>query len=42
LVVNAGGPPAGRFDDFEDQDWYDAFELTIKADLESTKKARPK
>ena len=29
LVVNAGGPPAGRFDDFEEQDWYDAFELTL-------------
>jgi 3-oxoacyl-[acyl-carrier protein] reductase len=29
LVVNAGGPPAGRFDDFGEQDWYDAFELTL-------------
>ena len=29
LVVNAGGPPAGRFDDFEDDAWYDAFELTL-------------
>ena len=29
LVVNAGGPPAGRFDDFDEQDWYDAFELTL-------------
>ena len=29
LVINAGGPPAGRFDDFEEQDWYNAFELTL-------------
>lgn len=29
LVVNAGGPPAGRFDDFGEDDWYDAFELTL-------------
>ncbi len=29
LVVNAGGPPAGKFDDFTDQDWADAFELTL-------------
>ena len=25
LVVNAGGPPTGGFDDFTDQDWQDAF-----------------
>ncbi|MCA9985861.1 MAG: SDR family oxidoreductase [Anaerolineales bacterium] len=29
LVINAGGPPAGRFDDFNEQQWYDAFELTL-------------
>lgn len=29
LVINAGGPPAGRFDDFEEADWYNAFELTL-------------
>ncbi len=29
LVVNAGGPPAGNFDDFEDVDWQSAFELTL-------------
>jgi 3-oxoacyl-[acyl-carrier protein] reductase len=29
LVVNAGGPPAGNFDDFEDGDWQAAFELTL-------------
>jgi 3-oxoacyl-[acyl-carrier protein] reductase len=29
LVVNAGGPPAGKFDDFDDSDWLAAFELTL-------------
>jgi 3-oxoacyl-[acyl-carrier protein] reductase len=29
LVVNAGGPPAGKFDDFADSDWQAAFELTL-------------
>ncbi len=29
LVVNAGGPPAGRFDDLDDSEWYKAFELTM-------------
>ncbi len=29
LVVNAGGPPAGKFDDFADTDWQAAFELTL-------------
>jgi len=29
LVVNAGGPPAGNFDDFDDAAWQAAFELTL-------------
>lgn len=29
LVVNAGGPPAGKFSDFDDSDWQAAFELTL-------------
>jgi 3-oxoacyl-[acyl-carrier protein] reductase len=29
LVVNAGGPPRGVFDDFDDGDWMASFELTI-------------
>ena len=29
LVVNAGGPPAGKFDDFADSDWQRAFDLTL-------------
>ncbi|MBX3066075.1 MAG: SDR family oxidoreductase [Anaerolineae bacterium] len=29
LLVNAGGPPSGMFKDFTDQQWQDAFELTL-------------
>ncbi len=29
LVVNAGGPPVGLFDDFDDKAWQNAFELTL-------------
>jgi len=29
LIVNAGGPPAGRFDNFSDEHWQAAFELNL-------------
>ncbi len=29
LVVNAGGPPAGKFEDFYDEDWQTAFEMNL-------------
>lgn len=29
LVTNAGGPPAGTFDRFSDEDWQSAFNLTL-------------
>lgn len=29
LLVNAGGPPSGMFRDFTDQQWQEAFELTL-------------
>lgn len=29
LLVNAGGPPPGSFFDFSDEDWEEAFELTL-------------
>jgi 3-oxoacyl-[acyl-carrier protein] reductase len=29
LVINAGGPPPGNFDDFTDDDWQAAFNLTL-------------
>lgn len=29
LITNAGGPPAGRFESFEDEDWTSAYELNV-------------
>lgn len=29
VVVNAGGPPPGKFEDFDDNQWQEAFELTL-------------
>ena len=29
LVTNAGGPPAGTFEDFDEKDWLDAFNLNF-------------
>ncbi len=29
LVVNAGGPPPGKFDNFSDEDWEKGFNLTL-------------
>lgn len=29
LITNAGGPPAGTFDRFDDDDWQAAYELTL-------------
>ncbi len=29
LVANAGGPPRGRFDELSDEQWYNAFELSL-------------
>lgn len=29
LVINAGGPPAGKFDDLDDSNWLQAYELTL-------------
>ncbi len=29
LVTNAGGPPSGRFEDFDEQAWLDAFNLNF-------------
>ncbi len=41
LVVNAGGPPAGRFDDFDEDDWYDAFELTLMSAVRMIRSVLP-
>lgn len=29
LINNAGGPPAGNFEEFSDEDWQSAYELTL-------------
>ena len=33
LVVNAGGPPPGKFDQFDDAAWTQAFELTLLSSI---------
>lgn len=41
LVVNAGGPPAGTFDDFGDSDWQAAFELTLMSSVRMIRAVLP-
>ncbi|MBF0198850.1 MAG: SDR family NAD(P)-dependent oxidoreductase, partial [Planctomycetes bacterium] len=41
LVVNAGGPPVGQFDDFSDDDWQEAFELTLMSSVRMIRCALP-
>ena len=41
LVVNAGGPPAGNFDVFEDSDWQLAFELTLMSSVRMIRAVLP-
>ena len=41
LVVNAGGPPVGFFDDFSDQDWASAFELTLLSAVRMIREVLP-
>ena len=41
LVVNAGGPPVGKFDDFSDSDWQRAFELTLMSSVRMIRAALP-
>lgn len=41
LVNNTGGPPAGPFEKFDDQDWLDAFELTLLSFIRSTRAVLP-
>lgn len=41
LVVNAGGPPPGRFGDFADDDWQAAFELTLLSAVRLVRTALP-
>lgn len=41
LVVNAGGPPPGRFDDLDDAAWQRAFDLTLMSAVRLTRLALP-
>lgn len=41
LVVNAGGPRPGSFDDFSDKDWVDAFNLTLMSAVRLIRAALP-
>ncbi len=41
LVVNAGGPPAGGFDDFDDAAWQRGFELTLLSSVRMVRAVLP-
>lgn len=41
LVNNAGGPPAGKFLEMEDEDWYHAFELNLLSFIRATRAVVP-
>ena len=41
LVANAGGPPAGRFEDFGDEDFRKALDLTLFSTLRMSREALP-
>lgn len=41
LIVNAGGPPPGRFDDLDDAAWQRAFDLTLMSAVRLTRLALP-
>ncbi|WP_174614511.1 SDR family oxidoreductase [Virgibacillus ihumii] len=41
LINNAGGPPAGMFDDVNDDDWYQAFELNLLSFVRTIREVLP-
>lgn len=41
LIVNAGGPPPGRFDDLDDGKWQAAMDLTLMSAVRLTRLALP-
>ncbi|WP_022794151.1 SDR family oxidoreductase [Marinococcus halotolerans] len=41
LVNNAGGPPAGTFDDFDDEDWQKAFDLNLMSFVRAIRAVLP-
>ena len=41
LINNTGGPPAGTFDKFNDEDWYSAFDLTLLSYIRTIRAVLP-
>ncbi len=41
LVVNAGGPPPGNFNDFSDDEWLSAFNLTLMSAVRLIREVQP-
>lgn len=41
VVNNAGGPPAGSFEDITDEQWYEAFDLNLLSYIRLTREALP-
>src|SRR5699024_10173061 len=41
LVNNAGGPPAGNLTDLTDEDWFEAFELTLLSIVRTVRAVLP-
>lgn len=41
LINNAGGPPAGTFEKFDDQDWQEAFELNLFSFIRTIREVLP-
>ena len=41
VVINAGGPKAGGFEDLSDEDWLSAFELTLMSAVRTVRLALP-
>jgi 3-oxoacyl-[acyl-carrier protein] reductase len=41
LVANAGGPPAGSFDNFSDESWQEAFELNLLSTIRMIRSVLP-
>ncbi|UOQ94517.1 SDR family oxidoreductase [Halobacillus shinanisalinarum] len=41
LINNTGGPPAGTFDNFEDEDWSHAFELNLLSFIRTIREVLP-
>lgn len=41
LVTSAGGPPSGRFEELEDDDWYKAFDLLVMSVVRLVRESAP-